>query len=164
MSPLLPGTPEQYPQPSPQQPPLQLWRLSFPQAATTTKAALAEHAALFPSPASPLESQPQEITDASERALCLTAPCPGAAHKRASCRGCERKRAALSAFALSFQPPSPLGPFLVKQSPTPHTTAQGEEDTPPELRGELGNLPVLGLGDITPNGTARQGWVVGSPG
>lgn len=57
MSPLLPGTLERYLQPSSQEPFLQLKRLSFPQAAaTTTKAALAEHAALFPPPASPLES------------------------------------------------------------------------------------------------------------
>lgn len=89
MSPLLPGAPEQYPQPCPRQPSLQLWRLSFPQAATTRKATLAEHPALFPSLASPLKSQPQEITNASKRALCLSVPRLGAVHKKASCRGCE---------------------------------------------------------------------------
>lgn len=66
---------------------------------------------------------------------------------------------ALSASALSFQPPSPLGPFLIKQSPTPYSTVLGEEDTPPELHRELGNLLTLGLGDITHNGTAQQGWL-----
>lgn len=64
---------------------------------------------------------------------------------------------ALSAFAQSFQPPSRLGPFPVKRSPTPHTTVPGEADTPPELRGELENLLVLCLGDIIPKSTARQG-------
>lgn len=65
----------------------------------------------------------------------------------------------MSASALSFQPPSPLGPFPIKQSPMPHSPVLGEEDTPLELCGELGNLLTLGLGDITHNSTAQQGWV-----
>lgn len=69
-------------------------------------------------------------------------------------------RVALSAFALSFQPPSLLGPFPIKQSPAPHMTVQGEEDLPPELCGEQGSLLVRPW-RYNHNGTAGQDWVGG---
>lgn len=153
MSTLLPGTAKWYLQPSPQEPSL----LSFPEAVTATKAMLATRAALFLS-ASLVESQPQEITDASKRALCLTAPSPGAVHKRASCQGCEWLCLPLP----SLPAPFPAEPLPIKHSPTPHMTVQGEENLPPEPCGEEGSLLVLGLGDTTTVAQpGRTGWVDG---
>lgn len=154
MSTLLPGTAKRYLQPSPQEPSLQLWRLSFPQAGTATKATLATHAALFPS-ASLVES-PRKL-QMRAKGLCVSLLLPQELCTR---EPVVRDAGGFVCLCPQLPVPFPSGPLPLKHSSTPHMTVQGEENLPPELCGEQGSLLVLGPGDTTTMAQPGRTWWV----